>query len=41
MGYVIAEDDSISIDEYINEAKDKMYQEKKNRRALREKKIVH
>ena len=34
------EDDSISMDEYINEADDKMYQEKKKRRALREKKIV-
>lgn len=40
VGYVIAEDDSISMDEYINEADDKMYQEKKKRRALREKKIV-
>lgn len=35
-GYVIAENDSKSIDEYINEADDKMYKAKKRRKAQRE-----
>ena len=34
-GYVIARDASKGIDEYINDADDKMYQEKKRRKAQR------